>query len=286
MVEKKHALLLFTKAPKPGLTKTRLTKTRGGIFTPEEAASLYCASLLDVIELGFRALTELNEPTTKEGNPRQEQYEFIISCSPPSEQDALKELLSQANIEVDAIGFIADQGKCFDEHFDNAFQQLFEREYHSVVAIGGDLPTMPTSHIVNAFHWLDYFEAIHDNGGLVLAPCQECGVSLVGYTANTPMDSSGVFYNPAGIPALDAYIAKAKERRVPLALLDPVADFDEVQDLAHICSLIRAIAYSSQFHPNLFVPHHTLAWIERIGLSVQTPPNPEHDPREHIDARD
>ncbi len=285
MVEKKHALLLFTKAPQPGLTKTRLTTARGGIFTPEQAASLYRASLLDVVELSLRALSELSEIGTSENNHLPEKYDFVISCSPPSEQESLRELLSEVD-ERDRFLYITDQGNCFDEHFDDAFRQLFHKGYHSVVAIGGDLPTMPVTHIVNAFRWLDYFEAIGNNGGLVLAPCQECGVSLVGYTVNTPMDSEGVFYNPNGIPALDAYVMKAKERNVPLAILDPVADFDEVQDLAHICSLIRAMAYSSHFQPNLFVPRRTLAWMDLIGLNVITPPNPNHDPREHIDAGD
>jgi len=43
MSGKKHAFLLFTKAPAPGVTKTRLTEARGGILTPEEAADFYRA---------------------------------------------------------------------------------------------------------------------------------------------------------------------------------------------------------------------------------------------------
>ena len=38
MTEKKHALLLFSKPPIPGLVKTRMTKANGGILTPEQSA--------------------------------------------------------------------------------------------------------------------------------------------------------------------------------------------------------------------------------------------------------
>jgi len=41
MIQKKHALVLFTKSPQPGRTKTRLTHKLGGLLTEYEAALLY-----------------------------------------------------------------------------------------------------------------------------------------------------------------------------------------------------------------------------------------------------
>jgi hypothetical protein len=143
---------------------------------------------------------------------------------------------------------------------------------------------MPPTDIVQAFQWLEYLEKLPGEGAFVQAPCQECGVSLVGYTAATPMDSGGVFYNLGGVPALDAYINKASEHGVPLATLHPVADVDDMTDLAHVASLVRAAAYSSRFQPGIFVPRHTLAWLNQNGIVIATPPNQEHDPRETIDA--
>ena len=143
---------------------------------------------------------------------------------------------------------------------------------------------MPVNHIVQAFQWLEYFDSCSDRGGFVQAPCQACGVSLVGYTRNTPIDSQGVFYNPNGVPALDGYTNKAAERHLPVALLSPVADVDDMEDLAHTTSLLRAMLYSSRFQPDYFVPRRTLDWIERMGIVISTPPNRLHDPRERIDA--
>jgi len=285
MSGKKYAFLLFTKAPAPGVTKTRLTQARGGIFTPEEAADFYCASLLDVAELGFQALAELNQAAAAGANGNEpDRYDFVISCSPPGDQALLEALFAEHGPWPAPILFINDRGKTFDEHFDDAFHQLFERGYHTVVSIGGDLPTMPVNHIVQAFQWLDYFSSFSEQGGFVQAPCQECGVSLVGYTAQTPMDSTGVFYNLDGIPALDAYINKAAQRGVPVASLTPVADVDDMSDMAHTTSLLHAIAYSSQLQPGLFLAHRTLDRIKRMGVVIRTPANAQHDPRECIDA--
>ncbi len=285
MSAKKHAFLLFTKAPKPGVTKTRLTTEKGGIFTPEEAADFYRASLLDVAELSFQALAQLNQ--IAQANPNggdPDRYDFVVSCSPEADQKILTNMFNENGPWLQPILYINDHGKTFDEHFDDAFQQLFADGYHSVVSIGGDLPTMPINHIVQAFQWLEYFTSYSPKGGFVQAPCQECGVSLVGYTANTPMDSTGVFYNLDGVPALDAYINKAAERGVPVASLMPVADVDNPRDLAHTISLLKANAYSIHSQPGIFLAHRTLDWINRTGVVITTPPNAEHDPRESIDA--
>lgn len=281
---KAHAFMLFTKAPVSGRTKTRLTEARGGILTPQEATDFYIACLLDVADIGFKALEQLNDLAKSENSKQPDRYDFIVSCSPPSDLNLLESLFAECGPWTAPVKFIIDRGVNFDQHFDDAFQQLFSQGYHSVVSIGGDLPVMPVSHIVSAFQWLAYFESVSERGGFVQAPCQECGVSLVGYTANTPMDSVGVFYNPDGVPALDAYVHKARQRHIPLANLSPVADVDDVYDLAHTCSLIRAMEYASQYQPDVVVPRRTLDWIERNGIVITTPPNPEHDPREAIDA--
>lgn len=277
----KHALMIFTKAPTPGVTKTRLTEEKGGILTPEEAAELYRAMLLDVAQIATEALKELNSQNPTNSGGRFREYHLVISSPSPSDRQQLEVLLQEAGIEPSL--YIIDRGKTFDDHFDDAFRQLFDQGYYSVVAIGGDLPTMPVSHLIQAFQWLSHFAGTSEQGGLVQAPCQECGVSLVGYTADTPIDSQGVYYNLDGVPALDAYIHKAAQKKIPVACLTPVADIDDVQDLAHSISLLRAMAYARPFQRDLYLAHRTLAWIDQSGIVVNTPPNLNHDPRYEID---
>ncbi|SEA30035.1 hypothetical protein SAMN05660420_01770 [Desulfuromusa kysingii] len=284
MNEKKHALLIFSKAPIPGLTKTRLTIARGGILSEEQAAEFYQASLLDVLNLSFYALNVLNKKSGSGEGAGLDRYELVISNSPASEQPVLERVIEENGPWPGPIHFINDRGQNFDQHFDDAFNQLFALGYHNVVAIGGDMPTMPTSHLVKAFEWLEHFDKTSPVGGFVQAPCQACGVSLVGYSHHTPMDSEGVYYSLDGVPALDAYTMKSIERDVPIALLDAVADIDDVEDLAHSISIIRTMAVCHDNQPELVVPDRVIDFVRDHGIAITTPPNDLHDPRERIDA--
>lgn len=278
MSARKNAFMFFTKAPMPGLTKTRLTSAKGGFLSPEEAAELYRAVMLDVAEIGHTALEKLN----KAGKDKGDTYDFVVCSTPASDMGRVKHIFEDA---FDwPIQYITDEGKNFNEHFDDGFKQLWKMGYHSAISIGGDLPSMPVSHIVRAFQWLAYFDSAYETGGLVYCPCQACGVSLVGMTEKTPMDFDGVFYNPDGTPALDAIVALSGARGIPAAALDPVSDIDDAQDLAHALSLARSQAYVSQFQPEIMVPRRFLAWADATGIVVNTPPNIDHDPREEIDA--
>ncbi len=280
MSNKKHALTLFTKAPAPGMTKTRLTKERGGILTPQEAADLYEATLLDVAEVSLRALEESRTQSAPEGQGS-DSFDFVISGSPEQAVEQLNELLRQ--VVGSSVRYIVDHGSTFDEHFNDAFRQLFALGYDSVVVVGGDLPTLRPYHIKTAFDWLTYL-ASGGLGALVLAPCQDCGVSLVGMTAGTPIDYAGVFYNSQGIPALEKIVSLCAAARVPLAMLDQISDVDTAEDLAHMITLLRCIEYAAYSQPDLVLPRRTMAWVQRTGLVVTTPPNPNHDTRENIDA--
>ena len=278
MSAQKHAFMFFTKAPTPGLTKTRLTSAKGGFLTEEEATELYTAVMLDVAEIGHAALDQLNAAAGKKGDT----YDFVVCSTPASDMERIRLIFEESFSWP--IRYITDQGKTFNEHFDDGFKQLWKLGYHSAVSIGGDLPSMPVSHIVRAFQWLSYFDSAYETGGLVFCPCQACGVSLVGLTEKTPMDFDGVFYNPEGTPALDAITALSEARGIPAAGLDPVSDIDNAEDLAHALSLARSHAYVGRFQPEVMAPKRFLAWAEKTGITVNTPPNFDHDPREELDA--
>ncbi len=285
MAEKKHALLIFTKPPISGIVKTRMTTEYGGFFTMDQAAGFYRNCFYDVCEMGMQALTELQEKNDRlrAEDPSVDKitYDFFCSTTPAESVEQMKKAFSIGEWSM-PINYIVDTGKSFDEHFNDACQQLFELGYESFVAIGGDVPTMPKGHIKQAFQWLDYFQEI-GKPGFVYAPCQECGTSLVGYSYNTPIDHTGVYYNMDGRPALDGYLEKIKEADIPSAYFDPVADIDEITDLAHAISCMKSIAEAAKYQ-DLFVPRRSLAWCELMGIKVSTPPNDNHDPRDYLDG--
>ena len=180
------------------------------------------------------------------------------------------------------VHYLTDKGATFDDHFDDAFKQIFDLGYEHIVSVGGDIPTLPKSHIIQAFQWLDYFQS-QGTPGFVMAPCQECGTSLVGANRETPINHQGVYYNLDGKAALDAYMEKIVEKDIPCAYFSPVADIDERTDLAHAISCMRAIERAARYQPELFVPRRVLDWVDFMGITVCTPPNEEHDPRQYID---
>ena len=286
MSEKKQALLIFTKPPLPGVVKTRMTTEYGGFLTLEQAAQFYKCCFYDVCEMSMHALYELqqmnDELVASDPDADKVTYDFFVSTTPAESLEAVKDMFDKIGPWPMEINYVVDTGKTFDEHFNDAFEQIFAMGYDSIVSIGGDVPTMPKSHLIQAFQWLDYFQSI-GKPGFVYAPCQECGTSLVGFSHNTVMDHTGVYYNPDGRPALDGYLEKLMEADIPSAYFDPVADVDEITDLAHAISCMRSIREAAKYQP-LYVPRRTLGWVELMGIQVSTPPNENHDPRDYLDG--
>ena len=286
MAEKKHALLIFTKPPLPGVVKTRMTSEYGGFLTLEQAASFYKCCFYDVCEMSCHALMELqaenDELVSQDADADKITYDLFVSTTPAESLEKVKVMFEKIGPWPMEVHFVVDTGSTFDEHFNDAFEQIFALGYESIVSIGGDVPTMPKSHIKQAFQWLDYFQAI-GKPGFVYAPCQECGTSLVGFSNNTVMDHTGVYYNMDGRPALDGYLEKLIEADIPSAYFDPVADVDEVSDLGHAISCMKSIREAAKYQP-LFVPWRTLNWVEMMGIRVSTPPNDNHDPRDYLDG--
>jgi glycosyltransferase A (GT-A) superfamily protein (DUF2064 family) len=289
MLIEKNAVLLFCKPPVPGLVKTRLTRERGGNLTPEDAAEFFRCSLLDVCDLVILALEEMERLNTVEreqnGSIPKRTYDLFVSTTSANSVDAFKKLFADDGPWTRSINYLIDHGASFDEHFDDAFGQLFAAGYRNVVAVGGDMPTLPLNHVVEAFRWLDYLaNEGGDGSAVVLAPCQQSGVSLVGLTATTPIDSRGVYYNLSGLPALDAYTQKARETDIPLVYLHPVSDVDGDADLAHAISCLNAMAEAVRFQPEIVLARRVLEWIDKCGLRASAPPNDDHDPRHYLDT--
>jgi glycosyltransferase A (GT-A) superfamily protein (DUF2064 family) len=276
-MSRKHALVLFSKYPEPGVTKTRLMEEYGGSLSAQEASDIYKAMVLDTAAVGLQALSRCRH---KDGNG--ETFDFYISSSPRSAMTKVQKMFG-AEFPAEGIHYVVDRGQNFDEHFNDCYRQLFEKGYHSVVCIGGDLPAITPDIITRAFLWLSKLEKDSPVGAMVLAPCQAGGVSLVGVTRDARVDFAGVFYNAEGVTALDALIDIAGRRKIPTALFEALSDVDYMEDLGHMISVINAMAYAAPFQPEIPVPERTLAFIRQVGLVANTPPNTSHDPRSKID---
>ncbi|BBO81091.1 hypothetical protein DSCO28_16570 [Desulfosarcina ovata subsp. sediminis] len=277
MNKQKHALVLFTKYPEPGLTKTRLMEENGGSLTAQEAADLYRAMCLDTATVALSALERCRNSENDWGT-------FIFYISSPAEHMPKMKALFDSEVSTSGIQYIVDRGRNFDEHFNSCYQQLFEMDYDTVICIGGDLPAITPDLICRAFSQLIRLREGSKSGAMAIAPCQAGGVSLVGTTKETPFDFTGVFYNQLGITTLDALVHIAEEKCIPLAIFEALFDVDYGEDLGHMISVINAMEYAAQFQEDFLVPIRTLEWIHETGLVASSPPNEASDPRSIIDA--
>lgn len=283
---RKNVLLLFSKVPEPGLVKTRLTVLKDGVFQPDVASGLYHCMLFDVTEICCAAMTRLEErphstdPST--GEEIHDVYEMRISTAPADNLDRMRELYAVSGTWPREIVFAVDEGKSFDEHYNDAFSKAWEDGADTILSMGADMPALTVDDVMRGFEELQKLE-VGEKGGIVLAPDQEMGVSIVGWPRKTAFDHSGVFYNQDGLTVLPAYIAKARAMGLPAIYLPPVPDVDTMSDLMHNITLVEALNYCASFDGNI-PPWRTADALKQMGWDeVRVMPNDLRDPRTEID---
>lgn len=280
MRERKNTVLLFSKLPEVGLVKTRLTTLKDGYFEPEVASALYHCMLFDVVEIICAALADL-EAREPEGDVV-DTYELVISTAPARNLDAMRKLFDDAGTWPREIVYIADEGASFDEHYNHAFEQAWQRGADCILSMGADMPALTKADVKLGFEQLHKLDAV-PGGGIVLAPDQEMGVSVVGWTRDTDFSHTGVFYNSSGLTVLPAYIEKARNQGLPALWLPPIPDVDTMADLYHNVTLVEALNYCAEFD-DICPPWRTAQALEEIGFSqIYVAPNDLRDPRDEID---
>lgn len=286
MRERRNTVLLFSKLPEPGKVKTRLTVLKDGVFQPDVASALYHCMLFDVVEIICGALTALEarppevDPAT--GEEIRDVYDLLISTAPASNVGAMEKLFSDAGEWPRPLTFIADEGASFDEHYNHAFAQAWERGADCLLSMGADMPALTVMDVVAGFDGLHALDGV-PGGGIVLAPDQAMGVSVIGWTRETDFDHTGVYYHREGLTVLPAYIAKAREAGLPARYLPPIPDVDTMGDLMHAVTVVEALNYTAAFDGNT-PPWRTADALRQMGWDeIRVPPNDLFDPRDEID---
>lgn len=272
----KNTVIVFTKVPKAGETKTRLTTKRDGILAPEEAKDLYEGCVLDVLNACIIA---------DSGDVR-------VCYNRDGDRQYLEQLLARVCDRRKIVEVFHDEGGSFDECMQYAVDYIFadgagRRLADSLMIIGGDLPTLQPAIVRSALAKMAKLAATgaakaaakaKDEGigaALVEGACQEGGFSIIGYTYNTPFEFDKVFYNKDGITALDMALAKAREREIPFAYVEAVPDVDIPVDLAGMIPVVRSIELASRYDKDIMLPVNTLKVLEQIGLEATAPPSPQ-----------
>ncbi len=191
-----NRLIIFSRYPVPGNTKTRLIPALG----PVGAAALQKAMTEKVLstamgELGGSVCVEV----CFEGGTRRQIRKWLGKNKDFSFQSS------------------GDLGVRMQAAFDKAFQNGFQK----VVLIGSDIPDMDSGYIIEAFDRLDHYD-------LVLGPVQDGGYCLMGMKQLQSV-FNGVFWGSGQV--LTQTLHRAEQLGLDTGLLKPLRDLDTPEDL-------------------------------------------------------
>lgn len=190
----KEAIIMFTRVPIPGKTKTRLE----GYLSKNQCAKIHSAFLKDIYESCKKTNKDI----------------FIFYTSVDS-VDILKNILGENK-------YCPQIGENLGEKMFNAMNFVLNKDYNSCVLIGCDIPEVNENILNNAFERLEKVD-------VVLGPTFDKGYYLVGM--KSPYKS--IFQNKTygtGDVLLETTL-KIKEANLTFDFVDTLLDIDEKEDV-------------------------------------------------------
>ena len=124
------ALILMTRIPIPGKTKTRLSD----IFTGEECAELHKCFLLDLFNI-FEYIKE--------------DIDVFLAYTPEDSLNIME------NIVPKYTKSFPQEGETLGERMENAIKNVLKQGYEKIVLIGSDIPSIQPEDIIKGFQILE-----------------------------------------------------------------------------------------------------------------------------------
>jgi rSAM/selenodomain-associated transferase 1 len=215
------ALLVMAKRPSPGHTKSRLTPP----FSAADAAALYECFLRDVLDLA-RAVPDVTP---------------FIAYSPPDSENYFRELAPD-------LGRVPQIGNTLGDRLDYVLSFCLEAGFKTVAAINSDSPTLPVSHLEQAFQCL-----AEKDTDVVLGPCEDGGYYLIGWKEPQPalvreveMSTRHVLQDTLDLAAL---------HNLQVSLTPTWYDIDNIDDLERLAGEL-AVPSNYGRHTRTFLMEH------------------------------
>ena len=213
----KEALVLMAKAPIEGQVKTRLI----GPLTAEEAKKLYVAFLSDTFAMMESVVDERDD------------LRLVMCYTPEGEEEAFDD------VEREGCLMIAQRGEDLGERLTNCFADVFEMGFDSVIAIGGDSPTLPDEMVLEAF---DCLETEND---VVVVPAEDKGYCLIGMRKLHPQIFQNIPWSTADV--MSATEAQAKNARLGLIVGPDWYDVDTLEELERLKQELKETKGNAKF---------------------------------------
>lgn len=199
----KRAIIVFTRVPVPGQTKTRLMP----YFSPQECARLHTCFLKDIAR-----------------QCKDTQADLFVCYTPDDKGNALKNIFGE-----DAIYF-PQMGESLGEKMYEAIQTVLAGDYDSCVLIGTDVPEIRRADFDYAFRLLD----VHD---VVLGPTADGGYYLVGMKKPVREVFENQTYSHASV--LENTAEAARQAGYTVGFARELHDMDEKEDIREFRNRMR-----------------------------------------------
>ncbi|MEP7343153.1 MAG: TIGR04282 family arsenosugar biosynthesis glycosyltransferase [Acidobacteriota bacterium] len=213
----KEALVLMSKAPIEGEVKTRLI----GSLTAEDAKQLYVAFLSDTFALMEAVMDERDE------------LSLVLCYTPEGAEEAFEE------VEREGCLMIAQRGGDLGERLANCFADVFKLGFDSVIAIGGDSPTLPEDMLHEAF------DSLESDNDVVVVPAEDDGYCLIGMRKPHEQLFQKILWSTRGVMA--ATEAQAKKAGLSLIAGPAWYDVDTPEELERLKEELKADKDAARF---------------------------------------
>lgn len=221
-----QALAIFAKAPIAGLVKTRLCPP----LTVAEAATLYRCFLSDTIAR-MSTLADVD---------------LVLAVTPAHSAPWFREIWPAL------VHCIPQRGHSLGEREAHVFRDLLQQGYHRVVLIGSDIPTLPVTHVCDAFALLA--DSVND---VVLGPSHDGGYYLLGVRQLHPTLFEDIPWSTSTVFA--DTVAHAQQAGLTVAQVPAWYDVDTVAALQQLVEELTPAAHAVR-------APQTRALLTRLGL--------------------
>lgn len=196
----KNGLIIFTRIPEAGKTKTRLQSK----LSKEECANLHKCFLKDIYDI-FLNLNDID---------------IIICHTEEGDLNILKNIFYKENL------YIKQYGNNLNEKMYNAIKEVLSLKYDKCVLIGTDIPEINEDDIINAFNLLN-------NNDFVFGASYDGGYYLVG------MKEANDIIFKSGSGNLKDIINIVEANNLKYGLTNKKHDIDEYEDLIDLSKRIN-----------------------------------------------
>jgi len=217
---------IMTKAPQPGLVKTRLVPP----LSHAEAAELHRCFLRDTAENIVAAAGTCS-------------CRGAAVYTPGGTERLLEPLLP------DGFQLVQQRGETLGERLLMATADVLELGYPAVCLIDSDSPTLPTEMLTRAVGLLE-----RPGARVVLGPADDGGYYLIGLKAADHRLFAGIAWSTAGV--FTQTVQRAKEARLDIEVLPSWYDVDDGPSLDRLCAELSGRAQGADApHRGYYAPH-------------------------------